>query len=79
MLLGPVGILRNMSQTVMRHPFCNFLTYLHVVNLTEIKWSGSRVFPKDRNKMAGVCETGREGNLLDLHVRVSQQQFLWIC
>ena len=47
-----------------------------MVNLTEIKWSGSRVFPKDRNKVAGVCETGREGNLLDLHVRVSQQQFL---
>ena len=33
-------------------------------------------FRKIEIKVAGVCETGREGNLLDLHVRVSQQQFL---
>ena len=46
-----------------------------MVNLTEIQRSGSRIFPKNRNKVTGVCETGRKGNLLNLHVRVGQQKF----
>ena len=76
MLRGPVGILHNMSRTDYAASF--FVTekvFLHMVDLAEIQRRRAGIFPKDRDEMAGVCETGCEGNLLDLHVRVGQQQF----